>query len=71
MDKLMTVSELERYAKIVRDDGNAEVSDMVLALIDDWRAMRSGLEALRTQSWNQSIPLDFAQTILDGLKVKP
>lgn len=63
---LMTVSELERYTKMARDGGNAEVSDMVLALIADWRAMRKYvvLNAAIKERPN-------ARKILEGLKVKP
>ena len=71
----MTISELERYSRMVRDmepsHPSNEVADAFLDVIADWRVMRDALVILRMQSWNQSIPLDFAQTQLDRLKVKP
>lgn len=63
---LMTVSELERYTKMARDGGNAEVSDMVLALIADWRAMRETLNA-----YSDRYPFERATQTLNELKVKP
>lgn len=61
---MMTVSELERYAKIL--PGPDEVAEMVLALIADWRAMR---EYISRKGMNHGNLL--ARQILEGLKVKP